>query len=231
MKKIFYFATLAFLAMGMASCNDDKDNPTPNPGPDDGGSVELVTGEYTIEGYAAATDGSVQPTPFTMLLEKDGTSYTIDQWFGISGMPLIFTYENGTLTSLGYFMSQGQMTELFGYYYGAVNPDGTITSAFAVLSYLDAENIGQGADPIMISVDPEQNTLSQLATNISLIMAPATLNGNSLTVDEQNAYEAAALVAGSSFTKGSAMASLSSVRRAPVKIAPIAPVKATQSLR
>lgn len=225
MKKIFYFAALAFLTMGMASCSDDNDNPTPVGG--DG--VELVTGEYIVKTYMDAEGTTSEDIP--LMFSKDGTSYTLEGLFGIGGLPLICTYDNGTVMSTGTFMSQGQVMELFGYYYGLSNEEGELVQAFAIASFLDPQGSAIN-DPMLINVNTETNTLSEFASNLMLILAPATLGSDGMMqIDEDQAVAAGYVVAGTPLTRSAATTSLSSVRRAPMTLAPVAPVKVNQILR
>lgn len=229
MKKIFYFAALAFLTMGMASCSDDNDNPTPAPTPGGGDGVELVTGEYIVKTYMDAEGTTSEDIP--LMFSKDGTSYTLEGLFGIGGLPLICTYDNGTVMSTGTFMSQGQVMELFGYYYGLSNEAGELVQAFAIASFLDPQGSAIN-DPMLITVNTETNTLSEFASNLMLILAPATLGSDGkMQIDEDQAVAAGYVVAGTPLTRSAATTSLSSVRRAPMTLAPVAPVKANQILR
>ncbi|WP_300108369.1 hypothetical protein [uncultured Alistipes sp.] len=229
MKKIFYFATLAFLAMGMVACDKDNDepNPGPTPGPTPGGGdgVELVTGDYVVSMYTDA-EGTASEDLMLKVSGQNG-AYTLENLFNIGGISLICTYSatDGTLTTDGSFEVSGQTSQVFGYYWGLENSQtGEVSQAFAILSFIDPQG-NAVADPMIIYTNKETGELAEFGSNLMLLLAPASLQNNQLVVDEENAQIAGVIVTGMPLSRVSATTSLSSVLRAPMTIAPVAPVK------
>ena len=229
MKKIFYFATLAFLAMGMVACDKDYDepNPGPTPGPTPGGGdgVELVTGDYVVSMYTDA-EGTASEDLMLKVSGQNG-AYTLENLFNIVGISLRCTYSatNGTLTTDGSFEVSGQTSQVFGYYWGLENSQtGEVSQAFAILSFIDPQG-NAVADPMIIYTNKETGELAEFGSNLMLLLAPASLQNNQLVVDEENAQIAGVIVTGMPLSRVSATTSLSSVLRAPMTIAPVAPVK------
>ena len=233
MKKIFYFATLAFLAMGMVACDKDNDepNPDPTPGPNPGGGdgVELVTGDYVVSMYTDA-EGTASEDLMLKVSGQNG-AYTLENLFNIGGISLICTYSatDGTLTTDGSFEVSGQTSQVFGYYWGLENSQtGEVSQAFAILSFIDPQGKAV-ADPMIIYTNKETGELAEFGSNLMLLLAPAHLEGTGdqqqLVVDEENAQIAGVIVTGMPLSRVSATTSLSSVLRAPMTIAPVAPVE------
>ena len=233
MKKIFYFATLAFLAMGMVACDKDNDepNPDPTPGPNPGGGdgVERVTGDYVVSMYTDA-EGTASEDLMLKVSGQNG-AYTLENLFNIGGISLICTYSatDGTLTTDGSFEVSGQTSQVFGYYWGLENSQtGEVSQAFAILSFIDPQ-ASAVADPMIIYTNQETGELAEFGSNLMLLLAPAHLEGTGdqqqLVVDEENAQIAGVIVTGMPLSRVSATTSLSSVLRAPMTIAPVAPVK------
>ena len=227
MKKIFYFATLAFLAMGMVACDKDNDDPNPNPNPNPGGGdgVELVTGDYVVSMYTDA-EGTASEDLMLKVSGQNG-AYTLENLFNIGGISLICTYSatDGTLTTDGSFEVNGQTSQVFGYYWGLENSQtGEVSQAFAILSFIDPQ-ASAVADPMIIYTNQETGELAEFGSNLMLLLAPASLQNNQLVVDEDNAQIAGVIVTGMPLSRVSATTSLSSVLRAPMTIAPVAPVK------
>lgn len=233
MKKIFYFATLAFLAMGMVACDKDNDEPTPGPtpGPNPGGGdgVELVTGDYVVSMYTDA-EGTASEDLMLKVSGQNG-AYTLENLFKIGRISLICTYSatDGTLTTDGSFEVNGKTSKVFGYYWGLENSQtGEVSQAFAILSFIDPQGKAV-ADPMIIYTNKETGELAEFGSNLMLLLAPAHLEGTGdqqqLVVDEKNAQIAGVIVTGMPLSRVSATTSLSSVLRAPMTIAPVAPVK------
>ena len=154
-------------------------------------------------------------------------AYTLENLFNIGGISLICTYSatDGTLTTDGSFEVSGQTSQVFGYYWGLENSQtGEVSQAFAILSFIDPQ-ASAVADPMIIYTNQETGELAEFGSNLMLLLAPASLQNNQLVVDEDNAQIAGVIVTGMPLSRVSATTSLSSVLRAPMTIAPVAPVK------
>lgn len=224
MKKIFYFSILAFLAMGMTACNDDNGNGNEGGG---GETPELVTGDYVVSIYTDAEGTATEDIILKVAGEKG--AYTVENLFGIGGLPLMATYTDYTLVSDGSFQISGQIGQVFGYYWGLEDSQtGEVSQAFAILSFIDPN--GQAIDdPMIIKANQQTSELSEFGSNLMLLLAPASMENNQLVVDEENSVVAGVITTGMPLSlMGDASASLKSVHPAPMTIAPVAPVKVTK---
>lgn len=225
MKKIFYFSILAFLAMGMTACNDD------NSGNEGGGgeTPELVTGDYLVSIYTDLEGTATEDIVLRISGEKG--AYTIENLFGIGGLPLMATYTDYTLVSDGSFQVGGQVAQVFDKYWGLEDSQtGEVSQAFGILSSMDP-NFNVGDDPMLINANKQTSELAEFGSNLILLLAPASLEGNDLIVDQDNAVVAGVITTGMPLSLMDATASLKSVRPVSKKIAPVAPVKITKVIR
>lgn len=224
MRKIFYFfATLAFLAIGMVSCDKDEDN---NNGGGDG-NPGLVTGEYLVDTVTDVASGTEGTSTFSVS-QKDDNTYLLEELLGVSGLPMISTYssEDGVLMSDGQMEYMGKLQQVTGYWYGFSDSEsGEVTQAILLASFISQD--GGMMQPIIINTDKETGELTDFGSNLYLLVCPAYLDdAGMLQVDPNSGKVKCGITIGSKVTKVAATTSLSNVFRAPIVLAPVAPVRA-----
>lgn len=224
MKKILYFAALAFLAMGMASC--DKDETGTEGGGNGGGQTsQVVTGEYTVETVLDVSTSTFGTSSFTVTAYNG--RYLLDKFFGYAGLPFIFTYSGGTLQSEGKILYDGKEMPATGTWLGLADETGEITQAILFASFITQD--GGMMQPIIINVDPATGELSDFASNLYLLICPAWLDESGMMqVDPNNGKVKSGFEIGAKIQKAAETASLSSVRHNALRIAPNTMVRATE---